>query len=136
MEEEKLVVENDITNNPIMDILYPKTMSYIPIKKGDIYKTVITDLRIRHIEKIQLKLHLPEIKGKGTVSYLKYYPFHLLKYFEIYYKNNSNDKKKLLQRIDNEEMIMCLVSSPDYKKYLNYCSGKNDSLCIEKKRNI
>lgn len=133
MEEEKLIVENYITNNPIMDILYPKIMSYIPVKENNIYKTVITDLRIRHIEKIQLKLHLPEIKGKGSVSYLKYYPFHLLKYFEIYYKNNSNDdEEKLLQRIDSEEIIMCLLSSPDYKKYLNYCSGKNDYLCIEK----
>lgn len=127
--ENNLLVKYN-SNEPFLGICYPKIMSYILNYENGVYCTIISDVRVQYIEKINLKITLPEIIGKGVVSYKKYYPYHLIKYIEIYLKNTKEDEI-LLTRADNDELLMNLLSKNNSSSYLNHCSGEYDNFCIE-----
>lgn len=132
-------MDNELSNNivslnfnsPFLDANYPKIMSYVPVFEDSIYKVSITDIRVQNISKIELKLQLPELKGKGTVSYKKNYNFHLLKNFSVSI-TNPNDSEFLLESADGEDVLINALSAPLIDNFINTNGGSNDEYCYEK----
>lgn len=125
-----LIVSEPFNYN--VEINYPKTMVYYPSFNNNIYSIKISDSRLQIINNPYITLTLPEIKGKGIVSYKKYYIYHLIKKFDIYYINKNTNTKLLFNSYDSEEVLMNILCNQFNKKYLNYTSGKNDEFCKEK----
>lgn len=134
LENEKGTVAKYNSNFPFLGINYRKTMSYVLNYDNDtnegIYYTKISDERVQYIERINLKITLPEIIGKGSVMYKKYFQYHLLKYIEIYFKNQNEDEI-LLTRADNDELLMNILSKYNSTEYFNHCGGIMDKFCME-----
>jgi hypothetical protein len=127
---EKNIISKYNTNFPYLGINYRKTMSYVLNYDNNIYYTHIFDERVQFIEKINLKITLPEIIGKGTIAYKKYFQYHLIKSIEISYKN-PNEDEILLIKAENDELLMNLLSKQNANDYFNHCGGIMDKFCIE-----
>ncbi|AAG31325.1 rifampicin resistance protein [Diachasmimorpha longicaudata entomopoxvirus] len=113
------------TNHPFIHSAYPKTFSYVPKNENDIYSVNVTDVRVEAISSPEIKLILPEIKGKGRVSYLKNYQFLLLDYFEIWLKN-KDEHPFLFHKAKSEEIFSTYIINEYHS--LNYFTNKDDFL--------
>lgn len=124
---------NSNYNAPFMNITYPKIMSYVPHEIGEgKYSISITDIRVQQISQLELKLRLPEIKGEGTISYLKNYIFHIIENFNIYIYNQYSEDKILLDKLDKEDIYNNALYENLIQDFLNKNGGEQDEFCYEK----
>lgn len=127
-------VEKYINKNGFMRPKYPKILSYSP-NKIDIndYTFTIKDVEVSAVTKIEIKLTLPEIKGIGDVSYIRNYPFLLVKKFDILLKNYGDEAFKLYESLDGEDLFSRFSLMSETKSYFNSYGGENDEFCSVKK---
>lgn len=122
-----LIPIKNIDNSPIIDIDFPKVFRYVPFKENNKYNILITDVRIKSFSKVEIKLTLPEIKGKGSVSYLKNYKYLLLDYFEIFIQNREEPELSLY-KVTGEDV---LILTKNYKNQI--LTNLDNMICNEKK---
>jgi hypothetical protein len=119
-----------INKNGFMKPKYPKILSYSPnIINGTEYIFSIRDVEVSAVTKIEIKLTLPEIKGVGEVSYIRNYPFLLIKNFDILIKNADDECFKLYETLDGEDLYSRFNITSNSKTYFNAFGGENDKFC-------
>lgn len=127
-------VEKYVNKNGFMRPKYPKILSYSPnsININD-YTFTIKDVEVSSISKIEIRLTLPEIKGIGQVSYIRNYPFLLIKKFDILIKNPNDETFKLYETLDGEDLYSRFMQTNLRQTYFNAFGGENDKYCTIKK---
>lgn len=127
-------VEKYINKNGFMRPKYPKILSYSPNKINvKDYTFTVKDVEVSAVTKIEIKLTLPEIKGIGDVSYIRNYPFLLIKKFDILLKNHADECFKLYESLDGEDLFSRFSLMSRTKSYFNSYGGENDEFCSVKK---
>lgn len=119
-----------VNKNGFMKPKYPKILSYSPnIINGTEYIFSIKDIEVSCVTKIEIKLTLPEIKGIGEVSYIRNYPFLLVKSFDIFIKNADDECFKLYETLDGEDLYSRFNITSNSRTYFNAFGGENDKFC-------
>lgn len=117
--------QNGFLNSP-----YPKILSYSPNSRdGNKYVFTIKDVEISCISRIELKITMPEIKGIGKVFYLREYPFHLIKSFGTYIKNEEDEVYRELELLTGEELLNYMYNASKTNSYSTVFGSEMDNYC-------